>query len=43
MELLCFLIGLMLGGTLGLTIMCCLQINRMNIRQASLTIPEEDN
>ena len=29
-ELLFFVLGLMVGGLAGTTVMCCLQINRLN-------------
>lgn len=29
-ELLFFVFGLMSGGVAGVTVMCCLQINRLN-------------
>ncbi len=29
-ELLFFVLGLMIGGLTGTTLMCCLQINRLN-------------
>lgn len=29
-ELLFFVLGLVIGGLTGVTIMCCLQINRIN-------------
>ena len=29
-ELLFFVLGLMIGGLTGITVMCCLQINKMN-------------
>ncbi len=29
-ELLFFILGLVIGGLSGITVMCCLQINRLN-------------
>ena len=29
-ELLFFILGLMIGGLSGITVMCCLQINKLN-------------
>ena len=29
-ELLFFVLGLVIGGLSGITVMCCMQINRMN-------------
>lgn len=29
-EFIFFLLGLLLGSSVGITIMCCLQINRLN-------------
>lgn len=29
-ELLFFVLGLISGGLIGITVMCCLQINRLN-------------
>lgn len=29
-NLLCFVLGLMVGGSVGVTFMCCFQFNRMN-------------
>lgn len=29
-EFIFFIIGLLLGGCVGVTLMCCLQINRLN-------------
>lgn len=29
-EFICLLVGLLLGGFIGITLMCCLQINRLN-------------
>lgn len=29
-EFIFFLIGLLLGGSIGITLMCCLQINRLS-------------
>lgn len=28
-EFICLLVGLLLGGCIGITVMCCLQINRL--------------
>jgi len=32
-EFIFFIIGIMLGGLMGVTIMCCLQINRLSERK----------
>ncbi len=29
-EFICLIIGMSIGGLIGVTIMCCLQINRLN-------------
>lgn len=40
-ELLFFILGLLIGGLSATTIMCCLQINRINKYESELT--EENN
>ena len=38
-ELLFFVLGLVIGGLTGVTIMCCLQINRINEYENKIEIP----
>lgn len=40
-EFIFFLLGLLLGSSVGITIMCCLQINRLN--QTTSTRKEVDD
>ena len=43
-ELLFFVLGLVIGGLTGVTIMCCLQINRINDYEKQINIPrKKDN
>ena len=39
-ELLFFVLGLTIGGLTGVTIMCCLQINRINEYENKIEIPK---
>lgn len=35
-NLLCFVLGLMVGGSVGVAFMCCFQLNRMNKLNAQI-------
>ena len=42
-ELLFFILGLIIGGLVMTTIMCCLQINRINEYERLLIMRDKDN
>ena len=42
-ELLFFILGLIIGGLVMTTIMCCLQINRINEYERLLIMRDNDN
>ena len=42
-ELLFFILGLIIGGLVMTTLMCCLQINRINEYERLLIMRDKDN
>ena len=42
-ELLFFILGLIIGGLVMTTLMCCLQINRINEYEKLLIMRDKDN
>lgn len=42
-ELLFFILGLIIGGLIMTTLMCCLQINRINEYERLLIMRDKDN
>lgn len=42
-ELLFFILGLIIGGLVMTTLMCCLQINRVNELERLLVLKDEEN
>ena len=42
-ELLFFILGMVIGGLTGITLMCCLQINRINEYERLLIMRDKDN
>ena len=42
-ELLCFILGLIIGGLGMTTLMCCLQVNRINELEREIVLRDEDH
>ena len=42
-ELLFFILGLIIGGLAMTTLMCCLQVNRVNELERQIVLKDEDH
>lgn len=41
-ELLFFILGMVIGGLTGITLMCCLQINRINELERQIILKDNE-